>query len=1124
MEESLSIIIDQIPLGIITYSRDGFIDFINKNFHKFGILYQFNYPVPGINLFEFPLFNSANLTQDLKNIIKGYPFEKEIKKVETQSGGSISLFVKGFPIYEEENIAGGMLIVEDLKILSETSTELELKSKLTEDYLDRSDDFIIVTDTSGDIKFSAGKDNPKMRLFRKEITGKNIGEVFNSTTKLKLLESFSSAVRHKKSQSVQLEIRTEKNNTPVDCKIDSVIGDSGYVQFLYLVFKEIPEAKSEVTSKSPDFNELDVYKELAKQTDTAVLLVSKNGIIIRSDELIQRFTGREKESDENNQTISTLFPLLTPGEFQNIIKDLDYKNNSEFKTIIENSIEGKIPVILTFFNSEKDNSIIIVVCKKINDETINFELEEEELIASRKESEETIEPIIKIDNTGSILLANQSLKLLLNFPDIELYAKNFFELIKVDEHVNIKEEIRSLQMGVKKSFPIKIKNYAADEIQTNLILRVEQVVDDLPHIINCTLSSSYKIERKILPESVHKSLFTASQDGIAVEVDGKLLLANDSFAKIFQYKDAIEIQGKNILELVSKDDVSRVKEYLVSKKSGIKAQERIEFLAKKKDGSTFYLEFSASSFEQLEKIYLVVLAMDVTERKRTQKVLRESEQKYRSITENIDDFLYTFERVGDFFKPLFFTTAVQKVTGYTQDEFLSDSRFLLKVIHPDDFPGVKKKLKVLWEGSTDVNSELELRIINKEGNVVWVRNKLNIIRDSENKVQKIYGLVSDITFNKRAEEELKVSAVNLKKLNEAKDRFLSIISHDLRTPFSSILGFTDLLIDDDTLSEFEKKQYISYIQESSKSMLALVNSLLDWTRLQTGRIKFEPEKINAQELINNSISTVSGNAVKKGIKIQNLVEANQYLFVDRSLALQVFNNLLSNAVKFTKRGDSITISAKLSSALRFMQFSVKDTGRGIKPDNLTKLFNIETKFTSEGTAGEKGSGLGLSLVKEIILKHGGKIDVKSEFEKGSEFIFSLPVASAKILLVEPNKRDRILYSKILMNIASDYAVSIVSNGQEALERIISSPPALVITEHQMPVMDGYHLVRGLIKNDLKSITPVIVLTSKIERSAVQQYVELGIEHVFTKPVNLRSFKEAIEKSIRKAISNNNNSK
>ena len=126
-------------------------------------------------------------------------------------------------------------------------------------------------------------------------------------------------------------------------------------------------------------------------------------------------------------------------------------------------------------------------------------------------------------------------------------------------------------------------------------------------------------------------------------------------------------------------------------------------------------------------------------------------------------------------------------------------------------------------------------------------------------------MVSDITFSKRAEEELKQSAANLKKLNDAKDRFLSIISHDLRAPFSSILGFTDLLLEDDTLTDVERQQYISYIQDSSKSMLALVNSMLDWTRLQTGRIKFEPEKLNAREIIESSINTISGIALKKGV-------------------------------------------------------------------------------------------------------------------------------------------------------------------------------------------------------------------------------------------------------------------
>jgi PAS domain S-box-containing protein len=575
--------------------------------------------------------------------------------------------------------------------------------------------------------------------------------------------------------------------------------------------------------------------------------------------------------------------------------------------------------------------------------------------------------------------------------------------------------------------------------------------------------------------------------------------------------------------LVSEEDVSKVSNYLFLKKTGKPTPDKIEFLALRPDELSVYIEFNITVLRENEKLFLAIYALDVTERKRAKKGMIESEQKYRNLTENINDFLYTFERSGKYFKPIFFTEAVSKITGYTQEEFLGDPKLFLKVIHPDDFPKVKDRTRQLLNSDLQAANEMEFRIINKEANVVWVRNKINVIRNDEGKIVRVYGLVSDITLNKRAEEELKESADNLKKLNDAKDRFLSIISHDLRTPFSSILGFTDLLLEDDSLSNSEKKQYISYIQDSSKSMLSLVNSLLEWTRLQTGRIKFEPLKINAKEIIDRAITTVSGSALKKGVEINNLVDSTHNIFADKNLILQVFNNLLSNAVKFTKRGDGITINVHSFPSSRFLRFSVKDTGIGIKKENLDKLFNVDTKFTSEGTAGERGSGLGLSLVKEIVEKHGGTIEVLSEYTKGSEFVFSLPIASTKILLVDHSTRDRLLYSKILMNIATDYAVDTVSNGSEALDRIATSPPALIITEHQMPVMNGYTLIRELIKKGLKTSIPVIVLASKIERSVVQEYSELGIEHIFTKPVNLKSFKEAIDKSIKKGIISNNRS-
>jgi CheY-like chemotaxis protein len=202
-----------------------------------------------------------------------------------------------------------------------------------------------------------------------------------------------------------------------------------------------------------------------------------------------------------------------------------------------------------------------------------------------------------------------------------------------------------------------------------------------------------------------------------------------------------------------------------------------------------------------------------------------------------------------------------------------------------------------------------------------------------------------------------------------------------------------------------------------------------------------------------------------------------------------------------------------------LEFSVKDNGVGIKPENLKKLFSVDTKYTSEGTAGEKGTGLGLSLVKEIIDKHGGKIWVESEYGDGSEFKFNLPVASANILLVDNNKTDRILYSKILKNITPDYNIDIASDGKEALDKIASSTPALVITEHEMPNMNGYEMILELKKSEIKGKPQILILSSKIDRITIHDYNELGVEYVFQKPVNLSSFKQAVEKSLRKGLMN-----
>ncbi|MGE5441248.1 MAG: hybrid sensor histidine kinase/response regulator, partial [Bacteroidota bacterium] len=261
----------------------------------------------------------------------------------------------------------------------------------------------------------------------------------------------------------------------------------------------------------------------------------------------------------------------------------------------------------------------------------------------------------------------------------------------------------------------------------------------------------------------------------------------------------------------------------------------------------------------------------------------------------------------------------------------------------------------------------------------------------------------------------------------------------------------------------------------------------------------------------------AGTALQKGIRLEMLLEQDTYVHADQNLLLQVFNNLISNSIKFTNSGGSISVSGRPGKGLTNYHFIVKDTGVGIKKEDLGKLFHVDSKFTLEGTKGEKGSGLGLSIVREIIEKHGGEIYVESEFGKGSEFHFTLPAAAANILLVDDNKTDRLLYQKILKNIVPNYIIDEASNGEEALEIIVRKTPALVITDHSMPLMSGYDMVRNLNGMDIKGKPPVIVLSGDINKHIFEEYRELQVEYIFQKPVDLTNFKTAIERSLRKAL-------
>ena len=275
------------------------------------------------------------------------------------------------------------------------------------------------------------------------------------------------------------------------------------------------------------------------------------------------------------------------------------------------------------------------------------------------------------------------------------------------------------------------------------------------------------------------------------------------------------------------------------------------------------------------------------------------------------------------------------------------------------------------------------------GKRMYMRYIFTPLLSDQGEVQNVLGTFEDITDRKNVEVTLKNSEVKLKEANASKDTFLSIIAHDIKTPFNAILGFSDLLNDGyDSYSETDKKDFIRNIFEAAEITLKILDNLLQWSRSQTGKLIIKPENINICAIITETIEFLKSSAEKKTITIISECNSDCMAFADEQMITTVIRNLLSNAIKFTFTGGKIRISIREFE--KYLEITISDDGIGMKEFELKKLFSIEEKFSKEGTAREQGTGLGLILCKEFIEKNSGWIWAESKPGEGSSFKFTLP--------------------------------------------------------------------------------------------------------------------------------------
>lgn len=283
----------------------------------------------------------------------------------------------------------------------------------------------------------------------------------------------------------------------------------------------------------------------------------------------------------------------------------------------------------------------------------------------------------------------------------------------------------------------------------------------------------------------------------------------------------------------------------------------------------------------------------------------------------------------------------------------------------------------LWEGRISLKSH-----------VMWIRFK-SIPRVLENGDVVWTGTLEDVTLRKQFEEDIKSKNAELQRLNADKDYFISILAHDLKTPFNSILGFLELLLSNiHTYDINQIERQLTLVQNSANNAFHLLEDILGWALSQSGRLPFEPKTFHLKQSCYQVVEMLKPNAATKNITLQCVEAENDLVFADANMLNTILRNLISNAIKFTSRGGTITLSsAQQKSAL---VISVSDTGIGISPERLPHLFDNPHMDSLNGTANEKGTGLGLLLCKMFVEKHGGTIWAESEMGQGSVFKFTLP--------------------------------------------------------------------------------------------------------------------------------------
>ncbi|MEO6002016.1 MAG: ATP-binding protein [Opitutus sp.] len=537
--------------------------------------------------------------------------------------------------------------------------------------------------------------------------------------------------------------------------------------------------------------------------------------------------------------------------------------------------------------------------------------------------------------------------------------------------------------------------------------------------------------------------------------------------------------------------------------------------------------------------------------------------RYASIVKNAVEGIFQSTPDGQYF---FVNPALARLYGYSSPvELLQSVTDISQSVYVD--PSVRVRFKQLMADHGEVRG-LEYQVRRKDGEIIWISEHARAVTEDDGSVLYYEGFIQDITQRKRTEAELRAAKEAAEAANIAKGQFLAVMSHEIRTPMNGVIGMASLL--DDTPLTAEQKDFVATIRQSGDALLTIINEILDFSKIESGRLELETEAFILRDCLEGALNLLAPSAAAKGLTLTHRVDSAVPTMVsgDESRLRQVLVNLIGNAVKFTGKGTvtvtvdrAVTeasvqslnrqeISPKGSAPLRLL-FAIQDTGIGIAPEGIGRLFEPFTQVDASTTRRYGGTGLGLAVSKRLVNLMHGDLTVESVLGVGSIFRFSVvvlcptnprlpvvplgPITGASVglkssvalaptiapaAMTRPHRillaEDNIVNQKVARRMLEQrgYRVNTVVNGRQVLEAVATLPYEIILLDLQMPEMDGLEAARCLRnRNDDEHTRPwIIAVTANAMPGDRALCLAAGMDDYITKPIKPSELAAALERA------------